>query len=523
MELNKTNIVLDKRIGKEHTQILVEGDIIVPDVKPDLELLLKTDAEAFIDNKDVVNERVNFKGKLAVGVLYLAKGDEKSVHSMSAESMISDFVSIEGVENDMWVEARCSISNIDYKVINERKLNYRAVLDVEIDVTAPLEFVCVTDIEDIPQSQQKKQKLVSQRIINCKNDMFVIKEEISIPSTKPNIQELLQVLVRLGDTDIKPGEDKIGVSGTMLVTSLYKGDEEGLVEIVESEVPFSGVLEVEEASEEMFADVRLYAKDKFCHVLADDDGENRGIELEVYIGADICVHCEQTNEILEDTYCINKNADMEIEEVSYPRLVIKNSSQCPVKEIVALDEEEPKMLQILKADGKPLIDTVTAFDDKVVVEGIVNVEVLYVTGNDAEDMPIYCYKGAVPFKQVVEAKGVKAEGDYDVRVNSSLEHIGFNMLSDREVEVRCVLGFDTVVTNKIDSGIIKNVIFEELSPAFLNSIASITIYVVKPGDTLWKIAKRFNTSIDELVYLNDIEDADLIYPGQRLLILKKIT
>ena len=47
-------------------------------------------------------------------------------------------------------------------------------------------------------------------------------------------------------------------------------------------------------------------------------------------------------------------------------------------------------------------------------------------------------------------------------------------------------------------------------------------YVVQPGDTLWCLAKKFNTTVDDIVELNDIENPDLIYPGQKLLILKKV-
>ena len=41
-------------------------------------------------------------------------------------------------------------------------------------------------------------------------------------------------------------------------------------------------------------------------------------------------------------------------------------------------------------------------------------------------------------------------------------------------------------------------------------------YTVRPGDTLWAIARRFGTTVQELVMLNWIADPDLIYPGQVL-------
>ena len=41
-------------------------------------------------------------------------------------------------------------------------------------------------------------------------------------------------------------------------------------------------------------------------------------------------------------------------------------------------------------------------------------------------------------------------------------------------------------------------------------------YVVRPGDTLTKIAEKFGTTVQRLMWLNDISDPNLIYPGQVL-------
>ena len=41
-------------------------------------------------------------------------------------------------------------------------------------------------------------------------------------------------------------------------------------------------------------------------------------------------------------------------------------------------------------------------------------------------------------------------------------------------------------------------------------------YIVKYGDTLWAISKRFNTTVERLVALNNIANRNLINVGQRL-------
>ncbi|HZJ83141.1 MAG TPA: LysM peptidoglycan-binding domain-containing protein [Clostridia bacterium] len=47
------------------------------------------------------------------------------------------------------------------------------------------------------------------------------------------------------------------------------------------------------------------------------------------------------------------------------------------------------------------------------------------------------------------------------------------------------------------------------------------VYVVKPGDTLYSIAKKFNVSLEEMIRINNLSNPDQISPGQKLLIPKR--
>ncbi|MCW2277709.1 LysM peptidoglycan-binding domain-containing protein [Heliophilum fasciatum] len=44
------------------------------------------------------------------------------------------------------------------------------------------------------------------------------------------------------------------------------------------------------------------------------------------------------------------------------------------------------------------------------------------------------------------------------------------------------------------------------------------IYIVQMGDTLYSIAKRFGTRVDTLIAINYLTRPQLIYPGQQLVV-----
>lgn len=45
------------------------------------------------------------------------------------------------------------------------------------------------------------------------------------------------------------------------------------------------------------------------------------------------------------------------------------------------------------------------------------------------------------------------------------------------------------------------------------------IYVTRPGDTQWSIARKFRTTLQQLRLINSLEESDYVEEGRKLLIL----
>jgi hypothetical protein len=517
-ELAKEKITLNRNVGTRTTQILAEGDIIVPDIKPDMAYILKTDASVFFDKTDIAADRVGFSGKLTINALYLAKGEDKPVHSISSAARLEDFVNIEGVSKDDWVELKCGIVNIDYKMLNDRKINYRAVIDASVSVEGRAEYDAVADIAGLPANQLKRRALSVKRSVDNKEALFPVKSELAIPPGKPNIREILQSRVSIANKEVRVGNGRVSVSGDVIVSPLYKGDDdENIIEFVEHEAPFSDFIDISGARENMYADVTLKPSEQYAQAKANSDGEDRLIDCEVAVAAAVKLFEQGEVSVLEDAFIVNKTLNFKKERVSYPNLVCRNRNQCPVKEIVEIPQGCPDILQIFHVTGAAILDEVKVSDDKVSAEGVVETDVLYVAKSD--DSPLYNCKTAIPFNQIIETKGARA--GMDVTIDTSIDRAGFNMLSDREMEIRFLLSLNASVVDRSETEIITDVEFDDIDPAIIESAPGLTIYVVQRGDTLWSIAKRYNTSIEDVSAINDIEDPDKIKAGQKLIILKK--
>lgn len=87
------------------------------------------------------------------------------------------------------------------------------------------------------------------------------------------------------------------------------------------------------------------------------------------------------------------------------------------------------------------------------------------------------------------------------RFNTTVEDLmKYNNLSSDVITVGTILTIPTTTDSSIN----------------LNS----NLYVVKAGDTLWNIAKRYNTTVENLMMMNNL-NTDLITIGQRLMVPNK--
>jgi hypothetical protein len=483
-----------------------------------MRMLIRTDVNAVIDRSEVSADRVGFSGKLLIKAIYLAKGFEKPVHSLNLSSLIEDYIQIDGASRDMWADVSAEVAHIDYKMVNDRKVNYRAVINVTANVTAKNNYNVVVSVEGLSESQLKKSRHQVNRLVTACADIIQIRHDLPLPPGKPCILNITQCEARIANKEIKVQNGRVGISGELLIQTLYTGDDNGVSEFVEHEVPFSGSIDASGAKEGMQADVVLVVSDLNVSIKHDDDGEDRVISADINIGANLRVQSQGEVLLLEDAYHINKDLRFTRETVKFPRQVCRNKNQCPIKEIIQLDDDCPDILQIFKASGSLCVESVKLFEDRMTVEGVIHADILYIARDD--DKPLYNCRQSIPFKQVIEVKG--ALPGMEAFVDHSIDHIGFNMLSGKEVELRYLVCFTARVVDNRSVNVITDIEFIDMDKSVLDKMASITVYIVQSDDSIWSIAKKFNTSFDDLLEINELDSPEAVIPGQKLLVLKKV-
>ena len=124
----------------------------------------------------------------------------------------------------------------------------------------------------------------------------------------------------------------------------------------------------------------------------------------------------------------------------------------------------------------------------------------------------------IPFTHDISSDKISKSSDVNTNIEISTKD--FICMPDNTIEINVGMKFlvETYMRNNIN--IVNNINIEEIKEE--SRANSLVIYFVKDGDTLWKIAKKFKSTIDEIADINNIENVDKINVGDQLYIPKYV-
>ena len=125
----------------------------------------------------------------------------------------------------------------------------------------------------------------------------------------------------------------------------------------------------------------------------------------------------------------------------------------------------------------------------------------------------------IPFTHVVEAAGIEPQSSFYLKTD--LEQLSVTMVDSSEIEMKATVNINVLVIQKEKVMIMEQVEEKPLDMEKIRNMPGILVYIVKPEDTLWDIAKKFYTTTEEICSLNEMKEPQL-QVGQPLLLVKKV-
>lgn len=518
-DLVREDIKIRRLITRDSMQIILENDIIVPDTKADLEKVLFSDADVHVVRTEISEGNLAIDGVIRYKILYIEDSPDRSIRALDTTADFRHSIDIPGIDEEMEGEVRCEVEHVECQVINERKVNVRSILRVNSAITEEKELYFISDVENSDDVQLLKRHITVNKYIGSTQVTCNVKDTVEVPSGNPAILEILRNDLKISGIEYRVTDNKVIVNGNIVIKTLYTGnDREKSIRLIENEIPFNQIIDFQDAGEEADIDLSYEIRDYSFEAAEDQDGEYRFINGEIDLVLNVRGSIKQEMDTVVDAYGLRTNLSLEKINADMEWLVCQNRSQAVIKETLAFESDIPEIVEIYNVFSKPVLSEYIVEDNRIAIDGYVTNYILYYS-NSPED-PICCYKCDIPLKHQVEMRGLKPGMSCDIKLD--IEHSSYSMVSSRDVEIRLVIDVSTKAYDK-RSEILTESILEvpDDESRSAKQMPSIVVYFVHEGDTLWEIAKKYRTTVEDIKRENKIEDENSITTGTQVFITRR--
>lgn len=506
VDVNKEKICINKLVCEKKELFFVEDDVIVPDTKPDILNTINLNGNVCILKKEVMDGKMKLEGCVNTCVMYIPDSKNNNLRGLNAEINFTKMLNIDECKENMIVVASFNVKDLECKVLNGRKINIRAGIETCIKLYSNEDLDIIDKVNNIGDIQTLEKEFKINSLIGSGTTKIYVKDTLNIEQND-DLEEILKSEINLVDNDIKISYNKVLSKCEVDVKIMYL-TQDNRIGIVQGKIPAVGFIDMQNISEDSICDIKNEIKNI---VIRPNSAEEHSIYIEIELET-LCMAYEKKEiNIIQDLY--SPTIDLGLSQkkvVTSNNKIIKNknftvTSKTNIPDIVQGD--------LLDVEIVTNITKEQITSSKIVYEGELMLNFIYSKENNSVNNKI----SKIPFEFFVENPTM--EELVNIETTKNIISKNFSVKPNGDIECSIDMEFNTEFYQNISINIIDNIEVQE-NKDFAGDYDSLIIYIVQPGDTLWNIAKKYRSTIEQIARMNGIENKDKIYPGQKIYIPK---
>ena len=509
MEIVKDILKVDELKGYEEIESLIETEIYLNQTKPDIENILWADGKVEILSTKIIKDKILVNGLVKFKTAYKSNEEELNIYTLETNGDFREEIEIEGITEEMAVEVKSNLEYIEYDLKDERKVVLKGFINLSGKVEQINLVEIIREVKEGQNLQLLKEKVKYNDILAREDSYALIKEAFEVRENQPPIEEILKIDMNPYEKEFSISADRIIVSGVVECSIIYFGGNK--LNSINKEIPFTHFLEMGGLNQDSKCQLNMEVVNEEYELRESLEGDLKIIDLEIKVKILGKIYEQKEKEVIIDAYSTSNKIDLQEEEIS----LMENIRDIVDRENILKEFKGKGFKEIYAIEGNPQIINSQYVEDKVMIEGILSLNIYYL--EDIKD-EITTLKEEIPFKSYVTTEELSK--DLIINIESSLEELNYNLKDN------------TLIVD----GTIKNHIFidRERKINIISEIAetdeiidkknrpSIIIYIVQKDDVLWDISKRYNTTVEEIILANNITSPSTLMPGEKIIIEKKI-
>ena len=481
------------------------AETVIPDYCPDIARIVDAQGALYLRSREVTDGRVTVSGVVKANVLYIADGAQgvKSFEYTLPFEQTLDGRLPEGA-NETTLDGR--LDALDVRLVNPRKLFTRAALTVSV---APYRSAMLVTCGELGESaayhiQTRCEQREASLIEAIREKDFTFTDEFTVPGTKGAVRELLRSRVCLRGTETRVIGSKVALKGVACVELLYRTDDDALAQTA-TELPFSQILEgLDGEGFEASATLRMTG----AEVRAGSDSapdDERTVSVRVYCSASVLLRRTVSVCCITDLYSTTHELTADLRELTLSCAPTQTLRELTVRETLETGTDAADVLCTDVSFG-PV--SVLRDGDTASLRASATIRALYRDGSGAllaaerrveltapTDAPQPCHASVRPLC-AGEITCAPTAGGLEVRFPAVFV-----------LESACTTCRPCLTALRAEEESVRG----EARP-------SLILRALEAGEALWDVAKRYRTSVEEILAANELAEEAAAAVGELLLI-----
>ncbi|MFW6035743.1 MAG: DUF3794 and LysM peptidoglycan-binding domain-containing protein [Halothermotrichaceae bacterium] len=535
-------IRVDYVIGEDTITETISGTIEIPNEKPGAQRIIEAKAFQIADLDTTIEEGgVDLNGTVEVGVVYVGTVSEdelqQPVHFVEGELPLTNFVDIPEAEPGMNVFAdvnirRVSFTQLPMEAEDVREFEVTVVIQKFVKVTEYRQITVITDVSGISEENITEELLRIEDVIGENTVTVVATGTLPLPDNlnKPPIERILNASADITAITTDVSDDAVTVSGNVEGGVMYVADvDEQPVHFLEGSYTFNESIDIAGALEGLNAYANVTIQRVSYDIVADENGQER-VELDVVLR--VFVKVTEPKQVTVITDVISDQVEIERDLLRVEDVIGEDVVHETFTKRLSIPSEKPLALRIVESYAQILDYEAMTEAGGVMLEGDIQAGAVYVGSvPDTEfQQPVHYVERPETeddppfnFDNFIDIPGT--EPGMNTHTEVVVQKVSAELVNcettEEGVEACSAIEFDIVlrkfvkVTEYRQLEIVTDIVV--VSPAADDECPpSYVVYVVQSGDTLWRISRKYHTTVDALIEANPNIDPDNLQVGQKI-------
>lgn len=474
----------------------VDCDITLPDYCQDILRILKCQMIPRIGGYQIVGDRLTIEGSALIRLIY-ASEKNNSIHCYEFLSPFSRAVDLQDIPDNPSVRIKTCVEYVNCRAISPRRTDVHGAMSIKVKICARKDEELLVNVDE-PGVQLKKKNIQVSSLTGDAQRQFTINEVLEIGSSKPAVQNIIRCEGVALLQEHKMVTNKLLIRGELLIRTLYSSDvDNSNLEVIEHSAPISQIIDIDGLGEDSECDIRMDLLSIDLQPKADAYGENRLFEITAKINASVLAAKTIEMPVITDAYSLNYDLNVQSRQTNLERLVevFRENTLCR-KTIDAGSGGISSLIDIWCSD---INSTASQEGSEIRIKGDATVCLLCL---DREGNAAYIERSLeFNFDRELKSPNIQMKCE----PNAFVVATDYNISGDDKIDVRLEIKIEAAVFAVESGSFICNLEADNKRPKNASN-AALTIYYADAGESVWDIARKYNTTVEAVVEENELKE-----------------